>query len=163
MPSRISPGERVPQASLAQVIDGEIVTVSTHALLTAKRAVFVGVPGVFTPLCSRVHIPEFAANATRLRASGYDLIACVAPDNPWALAAWAEQIDPQRRLTFLSDGNLALARALGATTVDYKLFLGETSARYMLITEYGVVQRFTVEAYATELTCTRADDALQLE
>jgi 2-Cys peroxiredoxin 5 len=163
MATRIAPGERIPQALLAQLIDGEVFPVNVHELLAGKRAVIVGIPGAFTPVCSRVHIPDLAASADRLRASGFQIVACVAPDNPWALAAWAERIDPLRKLSFYSDGNLSLARGLGASMTDYDRFLGETSSRYMLIAEHGLVRRLTVETLTNDLTCTRAEDALMLD
>jgi len=111
------------------MIDGSMYTIELHELIAGRRAVIAGVPGAFTPVCTCRHIPDILENAARLRGAGYDLIACVAPNSPWAVAAWAGEVDPAGVMTFLSDGNLTLARALGVTVSVPDLMLGETSAR----------------------------------
>lgn len=80
------------------------------------------------------------------------------PDNPWVVDAWAHSVDPDGRLLFLSDGNLVLARALGVTLMDADHFLGESSARYMMLMQNGMVQRFSVEQSIQKVTCTRSED-----
>jgi peroxiredoxin len=163
MTARVDIGDRVPQAVLAHVAGGELQPVALHDLLAGRRALIAGVPGAFTPVCTIKHIPDLLENAGRLAKGGYDLIACVVPDNPWAVAAWAAEIDPYGQLMFLSDGNLALARALGVTTPGFDYYMGETSARYLMVTESGIIRRFNVEKRFTDVTCTRADDAVMLD
>lgn len=150
----------MPQAMLGRMIDGAMYTVELHELIAGRRVVIAGVPGAFTPVCTCRHIPDILENATRLRAAGYDLIACVVPNSPWAVAAWAAEVDPAGVMTFLSDGNLTLARALGVTVSAPELLLGETSARYLLATDNGIVRRLNVEAKITNVDCTRARDVL---
>ncbi len=67
--------------------------------------------------------------------------------------------DPRGHLLFLSDGNLALARSLGVCTYGPELVLGETSTRFMLIVERGIVTELNVEKKLTDLSYTRARDA----
>ena len=134
-----------------------------HALLVGKRAVVVGVPGAFTPVCTREHVPGLVAQADRLRASGVDYVICVTPDNPWVTKAWSHEVDPAAKLMFLSDDNLALARALGVNVVDQRLCLGETSSLYMLLVDRGLVRRLSVEPRVSDLTCTRAQDVVFID
>lgn len=158
MTPRVSSGDRLPQVSLGRLVNGAVEHVWLQQLLAGKRAVIVGVPGAFTPVCTCEHIPDLLANVGRLRAAGLDYIICVAPNDPWVMEAWAERVDPDGRLTFLSDGNLALARALGVNILNQDNLLGETSARYMLIAAGGIVHRLNVESHINDLTCTRAQD-----
>jgi 2-Cys peroxiredoxin 5 len=163
MTPRIHSGDRVPSVPLARLADGLIKRVDFAEMAAGKRLLVIGVPGAFTPVCSASHVPDIAANADRLHAAGFDQILCVTPDNPWVVDAWKPQVDPAGRLLFLSDGNLALTRALGANAVDHEHFLGEGSSRYMLVARQGVVERFAIEPSILDVTCTRAEDALVLD
>lgn len=163
MTPRVSVGERVPQATLGRIVDGVMHTVELHELLAGRRAVLAGVPGAFTPVCSCRHIPDLLENVARLKVAGYGLVACVVPNSPWAVAAWSEEVDPTGSMMFLSDGNLTLARALGVTVVAHDMMLGETSARYLLATENGMIRRLNVETKITNVDCTRARDVLVMD
>jgi 2-Cys peroxiredoxin 5 len=160
MTPRISAGDRIPQAQLGRLVDGVVRQDTLPDLLQGRRAVVVGIPGAFTPVCTCEHLPDLLANVERLRGAGIHHVICVAPNDPWALDAWAERVDPAGKLLFLSDGNLSLARALGVNVVDHKDMLGETSARYMMIAGGGLVHRLTVEPNLMKLTCTRAKDVV---
>jgi peroxiredoxin len=157
------PGDRAPNLQLARLVDDHLETIHLHALTARRRGIIIGVPGAFTPVCTYRHIPDFVAKADRLRAQGFDLIACVAPNDPWTVQAWAHYVDPMGKITFLSDGNLALARALRATVADYDNFLGETSTRYLMMLKSGVIERLTLEPHPMALTCTRPDDVLLID
>jgi peroxiredoxin len=163
MTPRISSGDRLPQAILGKLLNGVVQHVMLHEHIAGARAVIVGVPGAFTPVCTCEHIPDLLSNVSRLRASGIDSIICVAPNDPWALEAWAGCVDPEGKLEFLSDGNLSLARALGVSMVDSENMLGETSARYMMTVSKGVVRRLSVEPQMSKLTCTRGADVVLID
>jgi 2-Cys peroxiredoxin 5 len=163
MTPRISSGDRIPQAMLGQLVGGVVREIDLQALLGRERAVIVGIPGAFTPVCTCEHVPSLLTNVARFRANRVKHIICVAPDNPWAVDAWARAVDPEGRLVFLSDGNLSLARALGVNVVDRGLFLGEVSTRYMLLADGGCVRRLTVESGVNDLTCTRSEDVVFID
>ncbi|MEZ6022763.1 MAG: redoxin family protein [Hyphomonadaceae bacterium] len=148
MSPRLSPGDQVPQVVLARLLPtGEVQPLALREMLNGKRGVLVGIPGAFTPVCTQTHIPELVTQADRLRRAGFDHVLCIVPDNPWVLNAWAPLVDPQGKLTFLSDGNLKLARALGVTLLDQRNFLGECPTRYMLVAEDGVITRLHTESH----------------
>lgn len=162
MSARAAIGDRIPQVTLGRLVGGEVNSVSLDELVAGKRAVMVGIPGAFTPICTCAHIPDFVGRADRLRSAGFELIICVAPNDPWTTDAWAACLDPDDKVLFLSDGNLALARGLGANITDHKNFLGERSTRYLMVVESGVIRRLTIEPHPMALTCTRTEDVLFL-
>lgn len=163
MTPRVSVGDRVPEATLTRLMDDMAVGVSLHGLVAAKKVAIAGVPGAFTPVCSCRHVPDLLDNVQRLRGAGFDDVYVVAPNSPWVVAAWAHEIDPQNQLTFLSDGNLSLARALGVNITAHDWGLGETSARYLLVLENTMVRRLNVETHISRVDCTRARDAVFLD
>lgn len=163
MTPRLGIGDRVPDVTLAQLRQDAVIPVPLTSWLASRRVALAGIPGAFTPVCSCRHIPDLLDNVARLKAAGFDEVAVVAPDNPWVVSAWAQDVDPLGRLTFLSDGNLALARALGVAVHALELMLGETSTRYLLIAKNGLIQRFNVEGHLNDLGCTRASDAVYID
>lgn len=158
MTPRVNRGDRIPQVTLSRLHNGKVQHVALHELVAGKRVLIAGMPGAFTPICTCEHVPNLIANAIRLRANGLELVICVAPNNPWIMEAWAREVDPSNKLTFFADANLALARALGCTIYDEAMGLGETSARFLLLSDRGIVHQLSVERHFMDLTCTRADE-----
>jgi len=158
MTTGVKLGQRAPLAMLAELIDGEIKSVSTDSLFAGRRAVVIGVPGAYTPICTKTHLPEFIAAADEMRRAGFSLVACIVTSDPFATAHWAREMDPAGKVRFLSDGNLDFARAANLVSLERDLFLGERSARYLMVLESAIVQRITVERSVLDVSCTRAKD-----
>ncbi|MET0181962.1 MAG: peroxiredoxin [Caulobacterales bacterium] len=157
-PARLKIGHRIPNAMLGVLRDGAVSAANTESLFAGRRAVVIGVPGAYTPICTQRHLPQFIEAAPKLRRSGYGLIACIAPNDPFVLARWAADIDPRGELEFYSDGNLEFARAAGVARREPDFFLGERSERYMLTTENAVITRFNVENSIFDIACTRVEN-----
>lgn len=153
-------GRRIPPVSLGALLSGEVHARSLEQVLAGRRAVMIGVPGAFTPVCTEQHVPSLIASADRLKVSGIDLLICITPNDPWTTDAWARQVDPGRKLLFLSDGNLSLATALGVTVRDAEHFLGLRNRRYLMQTRDAVIERLTVETAPMALSCTRPQDII---
>ncbi|NNK77310.1 MAG: peroxiredoxin, partial [Litoreibacter sp.] len=139
----------------------DLQTIDAEKVFKSERIVTIGVPGAFTPVCTKQHIPDFIRNATELKQSGFSKLICLASNDPFVLDEWARQLDPHRQIQFLSDGNLEFARALGVTSKMPSLLVGERSERFMMITWNGLIEHFRIEPNVLTFSCTRADDALQ--
>lgn len=155
MKPRIQVGQRLPEVTLARVQGDALERVDLVRLLHGRKVILVGLPGAFTPVCTGRHIPELKAHASALKASGFGVIICVAPNSPWVVREWAARTDPDGQLMFLSDGNLELARASGLEAHAPQLFLGACSARYAMTLDHGVIAKLAVEADIEALSCTR--------
>ncbi|MDB5439329.1 MAG: putative peroxiredoxin [Caulobacteraceae bacterium] len=151
-------GKRLPHVILAHLVKGEVRHVDLDKYLAGTRAVIAGVTGAFTPICSEKHVPEFISGAARLRQAGFGKILCICPNDPWTTAAWAEALDPEGAVTFLSDGNLELAEKLGVLFEEPTWFMGRRPRRYLIQTQRAVIERMSIEAAPIVLTCTRAED-----
>ena len=157
---RAAVGQRIPPASLAELQDGELAVVRTERLFEGKRAIVMGMPAAFSPTCAQKHLPDFIGAADRLRASGFQLLACVTPNDPWVLERWARDVDPQGKIRFLSDGNMDLTRKLGLSLRADNYHLGERSARYTIILRDAVIEKIAVENAIEEFACTAIDAVL---
>ncbi|CAN7471326.1 redoxin family protein [Phenylobacterium sp. LjRoot225] len=153
---RLSRGDRLPDTPLAALDGGELVVKPAWQAFGRGRFVIIGLPGAFTPVCTRVHLPGFVAKAPALIASGFDGVVCIAANDPWTLAEWSQRIDPAKTLRFLSDGNLEFGRAAGLATRAPQLFLGECLSRFLIVAKDGFVEKIAVESVVTEVSCTAA-------
>lgn len=151
-------GQRIPSVRLGEMVEGQLRVVRASDDLGRGRAVIVGMPGAFTPVCTGKHLPSLIQNADRLRAAGVAHVVCIVTSDPWATDAWSRLADPHRKVRFLADGNLSLARALGLTTHEPRLLMGERSERYMLTTRDGVIDSIRVEERLNDLSCTDVED-----
>lgn len=52
-------GLRPPPIELCELDGNVMLPVNTEQLFAGVRAVVLGVPGAFTPVCTSRHIPEF--------------------------------------------------------------------------------------------------------
>ncbi len=159
----IQPGARLPDVDLAYLDAGEVRTARPDNIFAGVRAILIGLPGAFTPVCHGRHLPEFVTAWPNLIASGFDLVAWISPNDPWTQEAWAAQIDPENRLRRFSDGNLAFARAAGVTCDAGDFFMGERCQRFSMILRDAVVERLTVEPHYTALSCTSASAVIELD
>lgn len=148
-------GWRLPPVKLARAAGDGLELVDLDRLLAGRRVILVGLPGAFTPVCTGLHLPELVATAHDLRRSGFDEVVCVAPNSPWVVREWADRVDPEGRLTFLSNGNMELAEATGLVTHGPQYFLGRCSKRFTMVLQGAVVERLAVEGRLDGFACTR--------
>ena len=83
--------------------------------------------------------------------------ACIAPNDPWVLDRWARDVDPQRKVRFLSDGNLEFTRRLGLAARHEDQHMGDRSHRYSMIVRDAVIEKLAVETSILDYACARSD------
>jgi len=89
MTDMITISEAVPDVEVRTPGPDGPVPVRTGELFGSGRSVLFGVPGAFTPGCSRTHLPGFVEQADDLFAKGVDRIVCVAVNDAFVMEAWA--------------------------------------------------------------------------
>ncbi len=141
----ISVGDRIPEASLKQVGTDGAKDVSTNDFFAGRKVVLFGVPGAFTPTCSNNHLPGFVENRDAIGAKGIDDVAVISVNDHFVMKAWAGFTGAEDKITFLSDGNGDVTRALGLDIDLTKGGLGARSKRYSMIVDNGVVTAVNVE------------------
>ena len=156
-------GRRIPDATLGYMENGTLKTIDAEKVFANERVVTIGVPGAFTPICTKEHVPDFIRNAEQLKNSGFSKLVCIAANDPFVLDEWARQLDPDHKILFLADGNLSFIRSLGLAAKLPDLILGERSERFMMITQDGIIEHFRIEPNVLTFSCTRAEDALKMK
>jgi len=116
------------------------VDVTLGELLKGKKVAIFGVPGAFTPGCSKSHLPSFITAQDDLKAKGVDLTICVATNDAYVMEAWGSSSGgAEAGIRFLSDSNAELAKALG---LALEKGIMVRCARFSLIADDGVVTNY---------------------
>jgi glutaredoxin/glutathione-dependent peroxiredoxin len=138
-------GDKLPDVQVHVLGDNGMPSpVSTGEVLGKGRVVLFGVPGAFTPGCSKLHLPGFVERQGELREKGVDTIACIAVNDPWVMQAWSADQGADG-IVMLADGAGAFTRAMGLEFDGSGFGLGKRSQRYSAVIEDGIITQLDVE------------------
>ena len=146
----IAVGDSIPSATLHEGSPGtrhdpaELFASGTHVLF--------GVPGAFTPGCSKTHLPGYVSSYAQWKAKGVDSINCMAVNDAFVMAAWGEAHAAGDKVRMLADpvGEFAIRMGLD---VDAAALGGTRSKRFALVVENGTVTHLHIEPDGFGLTC----------
>ena len=74
-------GERFPKVNLFENSPANVV--SSDAL--GANFVIFGVPGAFTPGCSKTHLPGYVTDFEKFKAKGVENLVCVSVNDPFVM------------------------------------------------------------------------------
>jgi peroxiredoxin len=155
----ISIGDRLPEGKFRIMTDDGQQEISTDDIFRGKKVVLFGVPGAFTPTCSRNHLPGFLEHAQNIRDKGIDTIAVIAVNDVHVMNAWAKANRNDGRILFLADGSGTYAKALG---VDVDIpGMGIRCRRFSMIVEDGIVREMNFEEGPGKVDLTSAATILK--
>ena len=143
-------GDRVPDVEIKTPGPEGPQAISTGELFGSGRTVLFGVPGAFTPGCSKTHLPGFVERADELTEKGVDRIACVAVNDAWVMDAWAKDQNVGDKIVMLADGNGEFTKAMDLELDVTVAGLGTRSKRYAAIIDDGTITRIDVDASGIE-------------
>jgi len=132
-------GDSIPRFVFSTLKNSKPSPVTTEELFKNKKAVLFGVPGAFTPVCSKEHLPGFIKNYDKLKKK-VDLIACTSINDPYVMDAWNRSQGGNEKITMLADGNGDFSRLIGTLLNTYKSGMGTRSKRYAMILNDGIVK-----------------------
>ena len=144
MPIQI--GDQLPAATLFQMGADSVTRIESSVLWRDKRVILFALPGAFTPTCSALHLPGYLARHADFLQRGIDTIACLSVNDPFVMAAWAEQQGVNNRVMMLADGNAEFTRAFDLAVDRSDAGMGLRSQRYAMLVSNGFVEVLNVEA-----------------
>ena len=127
-------GDTLPALEVLEGTEGGKVNVKE--LFAGKKGVLFGVPGAFTPSCSKVcvcalleplgtasflqtHLPGYVADWEKLKAKGVEVVACLTVNDSYVTAAWGEQQGADGKVKMLADHNAAYTKVQTEYTLLY--------------------------------------------
>ncbi len=146
-------GSRIPSVALFENTPGNKIDAAEFC--RGKRVIIFGVPGAFTPGCSKTHLPGYVESAAALKGKGIDEIVCVTVNDPFVTGAWGEAHGTAGKVRVLADTNAEFVRALG---LDFNVppLGGVRSKRFSALVEDGEIKELNVEPDNTGLSCSLA-------
>ncbi|XP_050007967.1 peroxiredoxin-5, mitochondrial-like [Alexandromys fortis] len=156
----IKVGDAIPSV---EVFDGEPgKKVNLAELLKGKKGVLFGVPGAFTPGCSKTHLPGFVEQAEALKAKGVQVLASLTVNDVFVTEEWGRAHQAKGKARLLDDPTGAFGKEtdllLGDSLVS--LFGNRRLKRFSMVVDNGVVKALNVEPDGTGLTCSLASSVL---
>ncbi len=136
---------------------------TTGEVFAGKKVILFGVPGAFTPGCTKTHLPGFIADADKYREKGVDEIVCLTVNDAFVAGAWAESLGAAGKVRVLADPNAELTKHLGLEldlTGPFGLG-GLRTKRFSAIVVNSEITVINVEPDNTGLTCSLSPSLLK--
>ena len=106
------------------------------------KTLLLGIPGCFFPSATHKFLPEYLRHAAELRALGqFDRFVVLAPNDPYVVQTFAQEVDALHVFEYLCDFQSQLAKSLH---VDFPSF-GQRSRLFRGIVDEGRVTQLVVE------------------
>ncbi|EFX70935.1 hypothetical protein DAPPUDRAFT_93418 [Daphnia pulex] len=154
----IKSGDKLPSVDLYE--NTPTAKVNIAELTAGKKVIIIGVPGAFTPCCSKSHLPSYISDFEKFKSKGIDEIVCVAVNDPYVMAAWGKDQNANGKVRMLADTNGAFAKALDLEK-DLSGPLGNVRCqRFSMLVEDGVVKALNVEPDGTGASCSLSNNIL---
>lgn len=137
-------GQRVPQLTVCMVTEAGDYALSTAELFDHKTVVVFAVPGAFTCPHSPIQLLAYNEYARLFRANGVDDILCISVNDPFSLAAWAQE-EGADQVRFIPDVNGEFTHAMGMLVNLSHRGMGYRSWRYSMLVKDGLIEKMFVE------------------
>jgi peroxiredoxin len=142
MPIKV--GDRLPNSKFRVTTPEGPAWKTTDEVFKGKKVALFAVPGAFTGVCHKQHMPTIVGNVDALKAKGIDTIAVTSVNDAFVLDAWKKASNADK-VEFLGDGSAEFAKAIDLAADMSGNGMGTRSRRYSMLVEDGVVKRINVE------------------
>ncbi|KAJ6654170.1 hypothetical protein lerEdw1_007267 [Lerista edwardsae] len=150
-------GDKLPSVEVYEGDPGTKVNVAS--LFKGKKGILFGVPGAFTPGCSKNHLPGYVEKAGQLKGKGVEVIACLAVNDVFVMSEWGKAHHAEGKVRMLADPTGEFGKATDLLLDKdplRQLFGNQRSKRFSMVVEDGIVKSLNVEEDGTGLTCSLA-------
>ncbi|KAF6105681.1 peroxiredoxin 5 [Phyllostomus discolor] len=156
----IKVGDAIPSVVVFEGQPGNKVDLAE--LFKGKKGVLFGVPGAFTPGCSKTHLPGFVEQAGALKAKGAQVVACLSVNDVFVTEEWGRAHKAEGKVRLLADPTGAFGKETDLLLDDslVSLFGNRRLKRFSMVIDNGVVKSLNVEPDGTGLTCSLAPNIL---
>ncbi|XP_033733810.1 peroxiredoxin-5, mitochondrial-like [Pecten maximus] len=144
-------GTELPAVNLYEESPDNAINI--RDVFKGKKGVLFSVVGAFTPGCTEVHLPDYLDHFEKFKNEGYDLICCVAVNDPFVMSAWGKHVKAEGKIRMLADTQAEFTRALDMELDCRKVMGNIRSKRYSLVVENGIIQSINMEPENTGLAC----------
>lgn len=158
----IAKGSKIPGVSLDEDAPSQKVNLSENK----GKYLLIGVPGAFSPGCSKRHIPGYLSQSVAFKQKGISELVVVSVNDAFVTSAWKEYLlqdapqEVKQWLHVLADPKGEFSKSVDATFDATKFFGNARSQRYAALVENGEVQKAWIEEDGTGIKDSEADKVL---
>jgi peroxiredoxin len=138
-------GDRLPDATFVVMEASGPELRSTGDIFGGRRVALFGLPGAYTPVCHKEHLPGIVSLLDTLQSHGIDTVACTAVNDVFVLSRWARDHGTRGKILMLADGNADFAVKSGLAVDLTQFGLGIRSNRYAMLVSDGSVSLLSIE------------------
>ena len=142
----------------------EFAKTSYESIFEGKKVVLFSVPGAFTGVCSKAHVPSYGKNLDAFKAKGIDSVICIAVNDPYCMHAWKKTIgDAAEGIDFYGDADGSFTHYMHKE-IDLKgAGLGPSfrSTRYSMMVDNGIIKVLHVEKAPSDLEVSSGEKMLE--
>ena len=142
---KIKENDKIPNAEIFILEDGETIKKNIGEFLKNKKGVIFGLPGAYTSVCSAKHLPGYIKMHQEYKNKGIDQIICIAANDPFVMNAWGKQNNVGDKIMMIGDQLLNFIKSIGAEVDKSGRGLGIRSNRYTILTDNMIVKKLKVE------------------
>ena len=137
-------GMKIPEITIRTKTEEGIEELETASYFAGRKIVMFAVPGAFTPTCSAKHLPNYLENMDKLKAAGFDAVACLSVNDAHVMKAWGDATNATGQIDMLADMRVEFSRALGISA-DFGDVMAERAQRCALVVEDGTITHVFIE------------------
>ena len=158
----IKENDRIPNADVFIMENGEPVKKNTQILLKDKKVVIFGLPGAYTSVCSAKHLPGYVNMFEQYKEKGIDQIICISVNDPFVMSAWGKEHNVEDKILMIGDPFLNFTKGIGADVDKSARGLGIRSNRYTMLVDNLKVVKLQEEADTGSCEISAAENFIKL-
>ncbi|XP_044770864.1 peroxiredoxin-5, mitochondrial-like [Neomonachus schauinslandi] len=153
-------GDAIPSVVVLEGKPGHKVNLTER--FKGKKGVLFGIPGSFTPACSKTHLPGFVEQAEALKANGVQVAAYLSVDDVFVTEVWGPAHNSGGKVRLLADSTGTFGKETDLLLDDslVSIFGNRQLKRFSIVVEDGIVKSLNVEPKGIGLTCSLAPNII---
>ncbi len=132
---KIKENDLLPNSEVFLIESGEPTKKNIENFFKNKKVILFGVPGAYTSVCSKKHLPSYINMYDRFKEKGIDHIICLSVNDPFVMNAWGKENKVDNKIIMLGDPFLNFTKDIGADVDKSGRGLGIRSNRYTMFVD----------------------------
>ena len=159
---KIKENDLIPNSEVFILELGEPTKKNIKDFFKNKKVILFGVPGAFTSVCSKKHLPSYINMYERFKEKGVDHIICISANDPFVMNAWGKENNVDNKIIMLGDPFLNFTKDIGADVDKSGRGLGIRSSRYTMFVENMKVIKLQEEKDTSTCEISAAENFIKL-
>ena len=159
---KIKENDLLPNSEVFIIESGEPTKKNIENFFKNKKVILFGVPGAYTSVCSKKHLPSYINMYDKFKEKEIDHIICLSVNDPFVMNAWGRENNVNNKITMLGDPFLNFTKDIGADVDKSGRGLGIRSNRYTMFVDNMKVIKLQEEKDTGTCEISAAENFIEL-